>query len=71
MQRAAIRAMPPADRIRLVLDLCDDVRRITLDGIRSRHPDAMEGELVALLVDHWHGPDSGDQVRRALGRARS
>lgn len=65
VQLDARRAMSGSERLRAVLDLCDDLHRVALDGIRSRHPEASEQELVALLIDQWHGAELGAEVRRA------
>jgi hypothetical protein len=50
VQRAIWRRMGPVRRLRLAMQMSDDSRRITADGIRSRHPDyAPEQIRFALL----------------------
>lgn len=47
---AAIRALTPAQRLRLAFDLSESMRRLALSGLRARHPDRTDLELVALYA---------------------
>lgn len=46
VQLAAIRAMPPEERLRQAILASEFTRRIMLDGMRRRFPDATDLELV-------------------------
>lgn len=46
VQLAAIRAMPPAERLRQALDLSEASRRMLVAGLRTRYPDLTDLELV-------------------------
>jgi hypothetical protein len=46
-QIAAWRAATPAELARLVDDASTAVRELAIAGIRSRYPDAAEGEILA------------------------
>ena len=39
VQIAAYRAMTPAQRVEIAFQLSDDMREVTLGGIRTRHPE--------------------------------
>jgi hypothetical protein len=57
--------MGPQRRAELAVELSEDVRLVTLDGLRARHPDADERELGILLVELWHGRALAESVRTA------
>lgn len=46
----AIRAMDGAARLRQAIELSEGVRQLALAGLRARHPECTEEELVARLV---------------------
>jgi hypothetical protein len=46
----AIRRMAPAERVRQALELSEWARNLSLAGLRERHPDSSEFELVELLL---------------------
>jgi len=50
VQLDALRRMAPAERIRLAFELSESVRRVTLAGLRARHPDRTDLELVAAIA---------------------
>jgi len=47
-------------RLNAAIELSDAVRRIRLDGIRSRHPELSLREAVALLVAEDYGVELPD-----------
>ena len=47
---AAIRAMPPAQRLRQAIELSERARAIALAAMRERHPGRSDLELVELLL---------------------
>jgi hypothetical protein len=50
VQQDAIRRMAPAERIALAFELSEFVRRMALAGLRARHPDRTDIELVEMLL---------------------
>ena len=51
------RAMEPADRLRVGLELTQMSRQLLADGIRVRHPEYSDDELRWALIRAWIGPD--------------
>lgn len=68
---AALRAMGPTARVLLALEMSDEIRLVTLDGIRQRHPDLAEPELIECLIELWHGAEIADAVRRSRRQSAS
>lgn len=66
VQRRVRQAMPPERRMALVFAMSDDLRLVTLDGLRDRHPDADDAELALRLIERWHGSDTAALVRGAV-----
>lgn len=58
-QRAALSRLGGEGRVRAALEMSDSIRRVRLSGLRSRHPDATEGELVARFISEAHGVSVG------------
>lgn len=54
-QRAALDELGPEARVRAALAMSESIRRVRLSGLRSRHPDASEGELVSRFIAEAHG----------------
>ncbi len=48
---AAIRGMDRAARLRQVLELSESMRALAITGLRRRHPQLTDRQLVALLSD--------------------
>ncbi len=46
---AAVRSIPPIDRLRQALELSDFTRRLALARLRQTHPDHTDQQLAALL----------------------
>jgi hypothetical protein len=59
---AALRALGPDRRTELAVEMSEEIRLVTLEGLRERNPDLSHGELVKLLITAWHGPDLADAV---------
>jgi hypothetical protein len=64
IQLDAIRSMAPAERIRLAFDLSESVRRVALAGLRARHPDRTDLELVEMLLGRRLVPAGWPAPRR-------
>jgi len=45
-QLEVLRNLEPAGRLKLTMDLCDNLRNITKAGIRHRHPDYTEQQVT-------------------------
>ncbi|MFN8050586.1 MAG: hypothetical protein U0Q22_04055 [Acidimicrobiales bacterium] len=67
VQREALRRMGPDGRLALAFEMSEEIRLITLDGLAERHSDLSQPELVALLIELWHGPEFAQAVRSASG----
>jgi hypothetical protein len=52
---AVLAAMSPAARMLLAIELSEEIRLVTLSGIRSRQPDLDERQCVRELIRLWHG----------------
>lgn len=55
VQMGLLRGAGPEARLRMALQMSDDVREITRCGIRSRHPKWSEDDVDAELVRIVHG----------------
>jgi hypothetical protein len=49
------RRMTPEQRMKIALDMSDEMRRISLNGIRARHPEMSEQEALEELIWLMHG----------------
>jgi hypothetical protein len=65
VQLDAYRAMGEDRRTEMAFEMSEQLRLITLDGLRERNPGADETELVVMLIDLWHGEALGTLVRQA------
>lgn len=71
VQLASYRAMTPAQRVAVAFQLSDDMRQVTVEGIRRRHPgldsDGVRHELLRIL----HGPGlAAELMAMSPGRPR-
>jgi hypothetical protein len=60
---AAIRRMPPAERLRQAFALSESVRNVALARLRSLHPGCSDLELVEILVGRQLVPPSSRPAR--------
>jgi hypothetical protein len=58
MQREMLRRMTKEERLRLTLELCDNMRALALDGLRHRRPELSEAELQRELKIMLYGTGS-------------
>lgn len=66
------RRMSDIERARAITGACRAARAFAFAGLRSRHPDASEGMLVALCAELTAGPElAGRAYPELLRRARS
>jgi len=66
VQLDVYRAMTPDRRTELAIELSEDLRAVTLEGIASRNPGCGEAEMNLKLVALWHGDDVADAIRALL-----
>ena len=64
VQLEAIRQMAPAERLRLAFELSESVRRVALAGLRARHPDRTDVELVEIMLGQPLVPAGSPTPRR-------
>jgi hypothetical protein len=58
-----LRALGPAGRVQIAVDLSDAVRETALDGIRRRHPEYSDDEVANAFLTLLYGP-----ARRTIER---
>jgi hypothetical protein len=66
VQLDAYRAMGARRRAELAVEMSEDLRLVTIEGLRERHPGIDDRELHLLLVELWHGHEIAASVRRSL-----
>jgi len=66
-----IRQMPPWKRLYLAGQMIQTVRLLNLSGLRSRYPNATEGELKRRLADLWLGPELAERVYGPLPEGKT
>jgi len=54
-QRSALGRMGPEARVRAALAMSESIHNLRLSGLRSRHPEVPERELVARFIAQVHG----------------
>jgi hypothetical protein len=58
-----IRRTPPEERLRRALEMSDELREITRDGIRRRHPDWTPAQVQDALEDIMLGKELARRAR--------
>jgi len=61
-QIEVLQNMGPAGRLKLTLDLCDNLRQITRAGIRHRHPDYTDQQVTQAYLRLILVPELFQQV---------
>jgi hypothetical protein len=56
-QRAVYARMAPDERVRLAVQMSEMTREIAMDGIRQRHPDYSDDDVISALFRLLHGDD--------------
>ncbi len=67
-QLAAWQRLGPEGRVRLAVQMSEDARRISLDGIRRRRPDLTDGEARFELARLLYGEDLAARAWPRRGR---
>ena len=55
VQMDVFRRMTPSQRLELALQMSDSMRNVTLSGLRHRHPEMTEKELLRELMRVMYG----------------
>jgi hypothetical protein len=61
-QLEVLRNMGPTGRLKLTMDLCDNLRNITKAGIRHRHPDYTEQQITQAYLRLILEPELFQQI---------
>jgi hypothetical protein len=69
-QIAALRRLGPQGRANLAADLSCEVRALTEQGIRRRHPDFTDLQVRHELLRIFYGADLADRASAHFARAR-
>lgn len=59
--RSVLDQMDGAARVQAAIELSEGVRELRLAGIRARHPDLTEREIIARLIAEDYGVDLGPE----------
>ena len=62
VQLAVYRRMSPERRAEIALELSEDVRRVTRDAIRQRHPEYSDEDVRHALVALIYGKDVAQRL---------
>ncbi|HJN72843.1 MAG TPA: hypothetical protein QGF58_02815 [Myxococcota bacterium] len=62
VQVALLRRAGPSERLRLTLQMCDDARQLTRDGIVHRHPEWTEEQIRQELARLVLGDELASRV---------
>ncbi len=65
VQVAAYRAMTGAERVALAFELSDDMRTVTIEGIRRRHPNYDDEQVRHELLSILHGPELAAELMKS------
>ena len=68
VQRAVWRRMGAEGRVALAIEMSEELRLVSLEGLRERHPEADDDQLVLLLIELWHGTNVAREVAARRGR---
>jgi hypothetical protein len=69
-QLAAVRRLGPAGRVRLAVEMSEDVRRISFEGERRRHPELSAAEARLAVLRRLWGAQLAARVSEATARGR-
>jgi hypothetical protein len=61
-----LRQAPPWRKIRMMEQLNQQMRALSLAGVRARHPDADEAEIRRRVAELWLGPALATQIHNSL-----
>ena len=55
VQLAVLKKIGAEARFRMTVELSDNIRDITMSGIRARHPEYSEDMVMNVLIKYLHG----------------
>ena len=55
VQIAVLKKIGAEGRLKMTLELSDNIRDITMSGIRTRHPEYSEDMVMKALIKYLHG----------------
>jgi len=55
VQIAVLKKIGAEGRLEMTLELSDNIRDITMSGIRTRHPEYSEDTVMKALIKYLHG----------------
>ncbi len=64
VQLACLRQMSPRERMRQTLAMSRQVRNMTMDAIRRRHPNLEDAEVGLMFIELIYGKSLADDIRR-------
>jgi len=67
-QLAVIRRLGPSERVRLAAEMSEEIRRISVDGERRRHPDLTETEARWAVLRRTWGAELAARVHMPVTR---
>ncbi len=67
-QLSAIRKLSPSERLRLAAEMSEDVRRISIEGERRRHPELTEAEARMAVFRRLWGAELATRVAASAAR---
>jgi hypothetical protein len=63
-QMTVLRRLGPSGRVQLAAEMCDDARRIAIDGELRRHPELTEAEARIRVLERVWGPKFAEAIAR-------
>lgn len=66
VQLELLRQMTPAERLRKTFALSRQVKQMSMDAIRRRHPEFDDGQVRLKFIELAYGKKLADDVRRHL-----
>lgn len=64
VQLSVYRSMTPDQRTELAVGMSEELREVTLGGLRERHAGLTDEELAIHLVALWHGAELAERAAR-------
>lgn len=64
-QNEIFRRMSGPQRVEMAFRMSEAARELTVAGIRHRHPDWTDEQVHHAFLEHLHGPDVAEKIRRS------
>ena len=62
VQLAVLKKIGAEGRFRMTIELSDNIRDITMSGIRTRHPEYSEDMVMKALIKYLHGEELYNEI---------